>query len=273
GAAAAVDTLEAGLQLRSRRLDYQQAQLDFQTARLYLETFLWDNVGEPLQLAPGVVPEAVPPAASLPMPSGLDSLIALVDMHPELVKYQIKGEQLDVDRRLALENLKPELNLEYNWLWAPGNNPLDIIAPFENDYKWGANFAIPLLYRKERGKLNQVRIKVEQNSLDQDNIYLQLENEVRQRYAQFQQYDQMLTQATIMSDQYAQLLAAERIRFENGESSLFLVNSREVKYLDARKKQIDLEAKLGKALAELWERSGILEVLWLDWTDTVNGTP
>ncbi|MEL6538374.1 MAG: TolC family protein [Bacteroidota bacterium] len=264
GAAAAVDTLEAGLQLRSRRLDYQQAQLDYQTALLYLETFLWDNVGEPLQLQPGIVPEVVPPTNSLPMPSGLDSLVALVDVHPELVKYQIKGEQLVVDRRLALENLKPELNLEYNWLWPPSGNPQNIVVPFSNDYKWGANFSIPLLYRKERGKLNQIRIKAEQNSLDQDNIFLQLENEIRQRYVQFQQFEQMLAQATIMSDEYAQLLAAERIRFDNGESSLFLVNSREVKYLDARKKQIDLEAKLSKALAELWERAGVLEVLWLD---------
>ena len=265
GDAAAVDTLEANLQYQSRMLDYNQALLDVETARLLVETYLWSSQEEPLQLQPGISPEQVAPLSSMAQPRQLDSLIQLVATHPELRKYEIKGEQLGIDRRLAIENLKPELNLEYNWLWAPGAEFDQVIAStFVNDYKWGASFAIPILLRKERGKLNQVRIKQEQNSLEIQQTYLVLENELRQRYRQYLQYQQMFQQADLMASQYAQLLAAERTKFQNGESSLFLVNSREVKYLEARRKRIELEAKLGKALAEVWERAGVLEVIWLD---------
>ncbi|SKB43054.1 hypothetical protein [Dyadobacter psychrophilus] len=42
---------------------------------------------------------------------------------------------------------------------------------------------------------------------------------------------------------YQQLVKAEKMRFSNGESSLFLINSRENKALEARQKLIDLKAK------------------------------
>lgn len=263
GDAAPIDTLEATLQLQSRQLDQQQSVLDLQTAKLYLETFLWDNQGEPLQLTAGVRPQELVTGLVFPEPMLPDSLLIFLETHPEILKYTIKGEQLKVERRLAIENLKPELNLEYNWLWAPGADLGGAFSNFQNDYKWGGTFSIPIFLRKERGKLTQVRIKQEQNAFGLQQAYLALENQIRQGYVSWQQYQGMHEQAVQMAAQYAQLLAAERTRFDNGESSLFLVNSRELKYLEARAKRIELEAKLGKAQTEVWQQAGILEAIWL----------
>ena len=50
---------------------------------------------------------------------------------------------------------------------------------------------------------------------------------------------------------YEKLLKAEEIRFENGESSIFLINSRENKKIDAQEKLINLKAKVIKSYNKL----------------------
>ncbi|MEG1026907.1 MAG: TolC family protein, partial [Flavobacterium sp.] len=44
-------------------------------------------------------------------------------------------------------------------------------------------------------------------------------------------------------ENYKRLLSAEEIRFSNGESSLFLINTRENKLLEAEQKLLDLRLK------------------------------
>ena len=58
------------------------------------------------------------------------------------------------------------------------------------------------------------------------------------------------------------LLEGENRRFEVGESSLFLVNAREVPLIDARIRQVDLEARLRKAYFSLDHEAG---TLWRAW--------
>ena len=52
---------------------------------------------------------------------------------------------------------------------------------------------------------------------------------------------------------YNLLLKQEELRFKNGESSLFILNSRESKLIEAAQKLIELEIKYRKAYyAVLW---------------------
>jgi hypothetical protein len=55
------------------------------------------------------------------------------------------------------------------------------------------------------------------------------------------------------------MLKAEETLFENGESSLFLINSRENKVLEAEKKLIDLKTKCIKTIYALQWSSGLLK--------------
>mgnify|MGYP003383768357 CR=1 FL=1 len=57
---------------------------------------------------------------------------------------------------------------------------------------------------------------------------------------------------------YGILLDGENRRFEVGESSLFLVNAREVALLESRIKQVELESKLRKAWFATDLEAGIL---------------
>jgi hypothetical protein len=57
---------------------------------------------------------------------------------------------------------------------------------------------------------------------------------------------------------YTLLLNGERTSFEAGESSLFLVNAREVGLIDVLMKLVDSKAELGMEMARLRWSAGVL---------------
>ena len=61
----------------------------------------------------------------------------------------------------------------------------------------------------------------------------------------------------VLVNNAATLRNAEQIRFENGESSLFLVNTRERSLIDAQIKLAEIKSKYAKAKVELQWASGI----------------
>ena len=73
-------------------------------------------------------------------------------------------------------------------------------------------------------------------------------------------YDLVLQNILVVNNE--RLLAGENQRFSAGESSLFLVNAREVPLIDARIRQVDLEARLRKAYFALDHEAG---TLWQAW--------
>ena len=64
-------------------------------------------------------------------------------------------------------------------------------------------------------------------------------------------YNEQISLAEQNLNNYEKLLKAEEIRFENGESSIFLINSRENKKIDAQEKLINLKAKVIKSYNKL----------------------
>jgi outer membrane protein TolC len=91
------------------------------------------------------------------------------------------------------------------------------------------------------------------------NKRVSLETKLRQYFNEWRQLGQQiqLQQQAIAS--YAQLQRGEEIRFQNGESSLFLINSREQKTIEARQKLIELQGKEQKARASVLWAAGTLQ--------------
>ncbi|MGD1847440.1 MAG: TolC family protein [Salibacteraceae bacterium] len=242
-----IDTLEAGIQVQNRVLSQQKARLDLQNSAALLSVFLWQDGFVPVELAADTRPLSREQWASLPVDPNLfgqrDSLIV---NHPMLLQSQLKLDQLRVEERWKREQLKPTLNLNYNALSEPvGGDPTTNYSV--NNYKWGFGFSMPLLLRKERGGLQLTEIKVMEAELGlyQKNVDLSYKadiafNEWRISLQQAQGFAQVVTD-------YAGLLRGERQRFQAGESSLFLVNRREVSYINAQVKLIEAMAKNQKA--------------------------
>jgi outer membrane protein TolC len=178
--------------------------------------------------------------------------------HPEIIKIRTKGIQLSLEKKLASEQLKPTLNLSYNVL-----DYLPIVSSeyqpnyFANNYKIGAAFSLPLFLRKERGKLKLTSLKIEQNDWEAKQTNREIQNQIRAVYQVLENMSKMIVTQNEMVINYSLLRDAELDKFSIGESSLFLVNSRETKLLEALLKQRDLERKIYKAEAELYWAAGV----------------
>ncbi len=232
----AIDTLESYINYvtrESQRIEFLQ---ELENARLAVENLLWRDGYIPLELEIGVQPDSLNQSF---LQEQMDSLslirVALIASHPELILYDTKVESLQIDNRLQRESLKPDLRVQFNPLLA--TNDQSLFAPYNaNNYKWGASLSYPLLLRKERGKIRMTNIKIETTQLDakiKEQSIIQLldtyENTVQQTIAKNE-----LLNTNI--DNYFDLLRAERRKFDIGESSVFLLNSRETKYLESQQK-------------------------------------
>jgi len=243
-----IDTLEVGIQLQNRSLNLQQAQLDYINASEMLSLFLWVEGVVPMETSEQTIPVSRDSVPDSPARSEfLMQLDTVISNHPELEQYRYKIEQMEVDMKWKKEQLKPVVNLKYNALSEPVNG--DVLASYNvNNYTWGLEFKFPLFLREARGDVKMAEIKIRDAQLDvttkragieyKTNVAL---NQWATTIEQIALYDQTV------KDYYG-LLMGERRMFEAGESSLFMVNSRETGYIQAQLKLIDLIAKNQKAI-------------------------
>lgn len=255
----AIDTLEAYLQYQDRLMRQQHAQLGVRNAALRLSNHLWDAGQRPLELQEGVPPDPsdlVSPA-SFALPDTL--LDAALDAHPLLMQSLARIDQLEVDRRLRSEYLKPDLDVRYQWLGSAGAlNGTEGVRLLGNGQLVGVGFSMPLLLRRERGDLAMARLRLSDANLALDRDRVMIRNRIRERANDIAVLRQQTDLGASMVRNNERLLAGENTRFAAGESSLFLVNAREVPLIDARIRQVELEARLRKAFFALDHDAGTL---------------
>ena len=266
GDLAAIDSVEALTELQNRQATLVQAQVQWQNATLQLSNYLWDEQQQPRELPADVRPQALPGPADWRLLSP-DSLAALAELarqlHPELQKSRAKLQQLGIERRLLANKLLPKLTVDYNVLQAgqpfnPETNASFQGAYLKNNYKLGVSFAYPLLLRQERAKLQLNRLKLTATELDlqQDTRDIQtglrtVANDWESLRAQLALQEQVVLNA-------GRLRQGEQVRFDNGESSVFLLNAREAGLVTARVKLAELQAKYAQTQATLrWAAGGV----------------
>lgn len=250
----AIDTLEADIQIQDRKLSLEQARLKFFKASQQLGTYLWAENNTPLVIRERVYPEdALFENSTIPAEFLSDTEITT---HPKIRSLEYKVEILEFDRRLKANKLLPKLDLEYNFL---SGDP-DILRSFVNEnYKIGVNFSIPLFLRKERGDLQKSKIKLQDAELELYSEQLNLQNKIRALKEQFLSYQEQVLMINQLVENYEIMLNAEERKLQLGESSVFLVNTREKSLISARLKQISVQEKLWNTRAELTQVLAILE--------------
>ena len=266
GDLAAIDSVEALTELQNRQAQLSQAQVQWQNATLQLSNYLWDEQQQPRDLPTDVRPQMLPgPANWLPLPP--DSLAALAalaqQIHPELQKSRAKLTQLGIERRLLSNKLLPKLNLDYNLLQAgqpfsPEKTASLSGTYLQNNYKLGVSFAYPLLLREERAKLQINRLKLRETELDLQQNTREIQTGVRAVANDWEALREQLRLQEQVVLNAGRLRDGEQIRFENGESSVFLINSREASLISARLKLAELQAKYAQTQATLrWAAGGV----------------
>ncbi len=251
GQVAAIDTIEAKIAMQNRALNLEQAKVKLMKKSLELSNFLWIN-DVPVELQPNVIPDTeVADDIDLTleiMGKPLDSFT--LENHPKLKSLNFKIDGLTVDKRLKANKLLPKIDVEYNFL----TETPDQIRSFETQqYKGGLSFRFPLFLRKERGDLKLAKFKLQDAQFERDNAEVQIQNKVLAIYRELDSYVVQNELIDNIVTDYNTLLAAEERKFSFGESSLFLINSRESKLIDAELKQNEVQNKFFKTKANLFK--------------------
>lgn len=251
----AIDTLEAFIQVQNRQLDLNFARVDAQNAKIALQYFYWNTPSGPADTTAIGLPPFLPLGrytASLSLDSLLRDALA---RHPDIRFLEADLGILTIERRLKREKLRPVFDVSYNilgsgWTFFPTQN-LSGPAVLATDNKWGIDFVYPVPNRKARGDVQLAGIKMDQTQLKITEKRQAVENKIRQSYNDLQVLSRQIRTYRTMVENYKTLLDAENTKFFIGESSIFLVNSREQKWLEAQIKYLKLLADYRKTEAAL----------------------
>lgn len=253
GESAPIDTIEALLEVQRRQVTRFEAEAGFYVATLGITAFLWDSTGAPRPLPAEAKPTIDGLGNAVIDSTRLDALLAVaVRRHPELLKVQAKVRQAEAERLLATQGLLPfaEAKLE-----ALGSRDSETgffdRARVEDNYKSALAVKTPLLFLKETGKFGATGQKLTMQRLEADRLRRDVELESRAAMFELSNLERLLLRQR-ENVRYARLLRdAEQIRFENGESTLLILNLRERLVLDEATKLAALEGKVAGARGAL----------------------
>ncbi len=255
-----MDTIEAYTQVQNYQLMQAEAKVKWLNATLQVSNYLWLNDDSAYVLPNHFVPDTVQFALQQPVGSA-DAIVGQSAVsNPILKSYQFKLSSLEVEKKLKFQSLLPYFTVKGNLLSKNYYQPKGFDGNYlEKNYKWGVDFKLPLFLREGSGDYKKAQLKIKETNLELENKRWQLENKIRSYHNENTAFDQQLTTVNNMYNNYYALLKNEEMKFAQGESSLFLVNSRETKLLELVQKQIELRVKYQKSRYAIDWAAGMLQ--------------
>lgn len=239
-----VDTIEAAIFYQNRTMDYQGAILEYQKNSIYVGFYSLRSNGN------DEVNKRYAPLDSLDLYYNIIKNNLLKELNkdqvsnPIVAQYRTYQRVLDVESRFKKEMIKPKLNVSYNFL-SQGSSIANPVFS-SNNYKWGANLAFPLLLRNSRNEFKMAKLNAENNRLS----VMFKENEILSKINVLERTISLLSEQLINAERSVnyskQLVEAEKLKFTNGESSLFMLNTRESKLLEFEIKLAEYKLKFIK---------------------------
>lgn len=247
----AIDSIEAGIIVKNRLLSLEDANLKLSKSKLELSNFLWLENNIPLELSEALLPEENLNATIQETLKTNDLLTAdfSINNHPKINALKNKVAILNVERKLKANMLLPKIDIGYSYLSEPS-----YIDNYQfEDYKIGLNFYFPLFLRKERGSLKLAKFKVQETEFALDLEKVQLSNKINGQKIEIKSLQKQKAFINdLVKDNQTMLTSEERL-FSFGESSLFIINSRENNLVSAQLSQIELENRFYISNSELFK--------------------
>ncbi|WP_297869804.1 TolC family protein [uncultured Flavobacterium sp.] len=245
----AIDSIEAGIVVKTRLLNLEDAKLKLIKAKLELSNYLWLENNVPLELKDDLIPE-ITLSKTIKEVLQINELRTIdLDNHPKIQALDAKIAMLKVDRKLKANALLPKLDLSYNYLSEPSY--IDNYR-FE-DYKIGVNFSFPIFLRKERGSLKLSDLKIQDSEFGLQFERKNLENKIKAQQQEIVSLQKQQDYNNKLVKDFTTLLNAEDRLFEMGESSLFIINSRENSLVSSQINEIALENRYLNAVIGLYK--------------------
>ncbi|MCX8081168.1 MAG: TolC family protein [Bacteroidia bacterium] len=260
GDEAPIDSTEMSIQIQFIAARLADTKAEYALKKAKMNTYLWNADEKPLEMN-----ENMYPAIGMDAVKKIHDSIYITDPlkilqnNPELIATQAELKTLELATRYAKFQLLPDVYIGYSILntWS---DPLPVWNYRENN-KWNGYLYFPLLLRKERAKIQLNKIKEREKELELLQKTRELELKIK---AMKEQYLQMSNQHNIflLALKNSILLRdAEKTKFYNGESSVFLINVRENSLLDMNVRYFDNEMRIQQFYFDFLSTCGILYLI------------
>nr|WP_315140023.1 TolC family protein [uncultured Flavobacterium sp.] len=247
----AIDSIEAGILVKNRRLNLEDSKLKLAKAKLELANFLWLENNIPFELSEELIPETqleFTIQESLKTNDLLNTDFSITN-HPKINALQSKIDILNVEKKLKANMLLPKIDVGYSYLSEPS-----YIDNYQfQDYKIGLDFYFPIFLRKERGSLKLAKYKVQETEFALDIEKVQLSNKINAQRMEIESLQRQKELIKGLVEDHLTMLNSEERLFSFGESSLFLINTRENNLVSAQLSQIALENRFYVSNSELFK--------------------
>ena len=245
----AIDSTEAGITVKSRRLNLESSKLKLQKSRLDLSNYLWLENNVPIELDENLLPEMTL-SNTIKETLEINNLINFeINNHPKINALSTKIDILKTEQKLSANMLLPKLDLSYNYISEP--------SAFDNyrfeDYKVGVNFSFPIFLRKERAKLKLAKLKVQDSEFTLASERVSLKNKIEAQQVEITSLEKQISINTELVESYNTMLSGEERLFTLGESSIFLINSRENSLVSSQINVLKLENEFYNSIVNLYK--------------------
>ncbi len=257
GKFAVIDVVFNRQLLAERTAQMLESQRKSQESGFKLSMFLRENSGNPLVPAPQWLPRSFPVIPRLPPVDFESDFAQAVAARPEMALLAFEIQRLQIDRRLACNQMMPT----FDWV-SEASQDAGVPASSINDkgqfeLLLGFQGELPVQRRKARGKVIELDAKIAQvmqkRRLQRDKIGVELQiaqNDLRLA-------DQILEQAIIGYKAAHDSLERYRYAFERGYADLIYLNVLETKATESEIKLIDAQRDWFAALIRIQAALGV----------------
>lgn len=257
-----MDTLENHIQYQMFKANADLWFANTNKARLKLSRHLWavDEINdEGAYLRPLIIdPKTVPTQ------TGLDYLDSLFKTDfsfnknfteiPDLSWYLFELDKKSLDVKLKRQYLLPYANLKYQSLAGGDWN----FALSSNNQRFGIGVSSPLFLREARGNYQMSKMELTRSQMGFKFKAHELQTKIEAMQKQTNIYRSVFYQLQNIEQGYQKLYEMEFEKFNSGDGTIFLLNTRENRYLTARIKTLEQKSKYFDSLIEYLRITGLI---------------
>jgi outer membrane protein, heavy metal efflux system len=240
----ALDNQRAIIERRERRI---AAQRLLEQSAIQLSLYLRGNDGQPLLPDSEQLPGGFPHQEPMVKMSFEENLQTAQAQRPELKRISVQSQQTEIERDLQINQRKPgvDLSLATAQDMGPGKDKLN-----REEFYVGLNLDIPLQQRVAGGRAQVAAANLERLKWERKLLEDRVGAEVKDVLSALSAARKRLELSKDQQEAAQQLEEGEQTRFDLGESTLLVVNLREMANGDAALAAAEAANSLFKAHAD-----------------------
>lgn len=241
-----VDVTDNMRAIYTRRGQVVEAQRGLQLAAIELSLFHRDARGDPQLPSESMLPPDFPVMREITEERMKEDIDLAQRRRPEIQRFSAQRSQVEVDRRLAENQLQPNVDFTLSYTKALGDR---VVRRGPDDLVASVIFDLPLQRRAAKGRNASALARIEQFDQRERFARDQVVAEVRDAYSALVAASQRAKLLRQEVEVAMELERAERQKFQLGDGTLFLVNLREQATFDTAIREVSAINDYFRALA------------------------